>query len=194
MGTVTSPLHGGQYVYIQGPLNKFYQVMNPEPFNYRTGDSTTAEFSTVPSGSSSGFKNIVVMEPDNNPPRLFWQVWGVEDTEVQYKIAIPTGFARLGTDVDKQVGFIDAFRSSFTDPHPGYAFWTISNFFPAVNAINNSNLTRTPRVWFEGYKYDIHEIKDSPILDGLRNGRIPFTRIALGGVQAQSVQSQRLTA
>lgn len=146
------------------------------------------------------------MEPDNNPPRLFWIVWGVEDTEVQYKISIPTGFARLGTDVDKQVGFVDAFRSPFTDPNPRYAFWLISNFFPAVNAINNSNLARTPRVWFEGYKYDIVRIVESSgrpssnvrvdpsLLQKLRSGQVPFTRITIGGVSAQSVTSTRLQA
>jgi hypothetical protein len=141
------------------------------------------------------------LEPDNNPPRLFWVIWGVEDTEVQYKVAIPSGFARLGTDVDKQVGYVDAYRSPYYEPHPRYAFWLISNFFPAVNALNNSLYSRTPRVWFEGYKYDIDEVPGQrkgetvpPLLDALRTGKIPSTRIAIGGVSAQSASSVRLQA
>ena len=144
------------------------------------------------------------MEPDNNPARLFWIIWGVEDTEVQYKVAIPTGFSRLVTDVDKQVGFVDAYRSPFYEPHPRYAFWLISNFFPAVNAINNSNLARTPRVWFEGYKYDITEVPGQgkgtapapvgSLLQLLMSGKVPSTRVVLGGVAAQSTSSVRLQA
>jgi hypothetical protein len=126
---------------------------------------------------------------------------GVEDTEVQYKIAIPSGFSRIGTDVDKQVGFIDAYRSSFMDPCPVYAFWLISNFFPAIQATNVSLFARLPRVWFEGYKYDIDEVAgqrkgdvSNNVLDGLKMGRIPSTRVTIGGVSAQSVSSTRLQA
>src|SRR5205807_3686220 len=96
---VQSPLKSGFFVFIQAPLNRWYKVLNPEPFNYRTGDGPTNEFSSIAANTNSGFQNISNLEPDKNPPHLFYVVPGVEDLEVRYNIKIPAGTDRLGTDV-----------------------------------------------------------------------------------------------
>jgi hypothetical protein len=184
-------LKAGFFVFIQNPLNKWYKVLNPEPFNYRTGDGTTAEYATVAAGANSGFVNIENLEPDKSPPHLFYVVPGVEDTEVRYFIKIPAGTNRLGTDVIQDAGFIDAFRSPYFNPNPQYAFWIVADFFPAIQANNNSNVTRTPRIWFEGYKYDIQELDpkkeaDAALIGRLSTGQIPSARVHIGGVNTSS--------
>ena len=186
---VQSPLKAGHFVYIQAPLQKWYKVANPEPFNYRTGDGPSNEFASVASGVQTGFQNISNLEPDKSPPHLFYVVPGVEDTEVRYNIKIPAGTDRLGTDVIQNVGFIDAFRSPFYSPNPQYAFWLISDYFPSINANNLSNEARTPRVWFNGYKYDLialDEKSDAALIARLSSGQVPGTRINIGGVQTSS--------
>jgi hypothetical protein len=188
---VTTPLKAGYFVYIQAPLQAWYKVVNPEPFNYRTGDGPSAEFSSLAGGAQSGFINISNLEPDKSPPHLFYVVPGVEDTEVRYNFKIPAGTDRLGTDVIQNVGFLDAIRSPFYAPNPAYAMWLIADYYPAINANNLSNESRTPRVWFAGYKYDLVKLDptktvDAAILAKLDNGQIPSLRINIGGVQTSS--------
>jgi hypothetical protein len=186
---VQSPLKAGMFVYVQQPLQKWYKVANPEPFNYRTGDGPSAEFASLAANAASAFINISNLEPDKSPPHLFYVVPGVEDTEVRYNIKIPSGTDRLGTDVIQNVGFLDAFRSPFYSPNPQYAFWLISDFFPSISANNLSNEARTPRVWFNGYKYDLIELDktaDAALLAKLSSGQVPATRINIGGVQTSS--------
>jgi hypothetical protein len=186
---VQSPLKAGHFVYIQSPLQKWYKVANPEPFNYRTGDGPVAEFASLAAGVASAFINISNLEPDKSPPHLFYIVPGVEDTEVKYNIKIPAGTDRLGTDVIQNAGFLDAYRSPFYSPNPQYAFWLISDYFPAISANNVSNEARTPRVWFNGYKYDLialDPVKDQQLIAKLSTGQTAATRINIGGVQTSS--------
>jgi len=188
---VHSPLKPGWFVFIQDPLNAWYQVKDPEPFNYRTGDASVAEFSSLAAGAQSGFINIGNLEPDKNPPHLFYVVPGVEDVEIRYNFKIPAGTDRLGTDVIQNAGFLDAIRSPFYSPNPHYSMWLIGDYFPAVNANNTSNESRTPRVWFNGYKYDLIKLDErdplqSQIIQKLSTGQIQSTRINIGGIKTSS--------
>jgi len=167
------PLKEGYYVRLVGAavpseyIDKYYQVVAVEGFTYETGQADTAEFTSVASGSESGFKNITVLEPDDKPFHLYYVKWGVRDG-CEYQIKIPTGTNRLGLDEDMDVARIDNEKSPWYDPNPEYAFFLIHDMYPAINAINNTPSSVTPKVWFEGEKYDLAEVTDPDVLEKLR--------------------------
>ena len=183
-------LKEGYFVKInyRGYEGRFFRVVDCEPFTYETGTGDEAEFTPVPPGSESGFKNIVALEPDNRPMRLFYVLWGVKSGG-RYKIKIPTGTDRLGTDVDKDVGFIDNVKSPYYAPNPKYAFWLIHDVYPSINFINTTPETVTPKVWFTGFKYTLVEVSEPDVLEKLRNFErgispsIPFKLVTIGGVK-----------
>lgn len=154
-------LKEGYDIWIDEPYNGFYRIVRREPFDYKTGEEDTAIFSTVASGGESGFKNIDIIEPDNDPLHLYQVLVGVEDVDpVKYFIKLPTGQDRFGVDEDKSIGFIDASNSPYYDPSPLFAFWLVHDWYPAVNCVNGSAVTRTPKLWFKGMKYDIQRLPD----------------------------------
>lgn len=180
----------GFYVRVLTPAleDKFFRVGKTEPFAYETGTSDTAEFASVVSGSESGFKNIDVLEPDGSPIHLFWVMLGVKDGG-KYSLKIPTGTDRLGTDEDKDVGFITNEKSPYYAPDPMYGFWLVSDYYPAVNMDNITPFSVTPKVWFSGTKWDLEEVKDAETLNKLKSFQkgampgIPFTEVTIGGIK-----------
>jgi hypothetical protein len=183
-------LREGYYVRVLTPAleGRFFRVGKSEPFTYETGTSDVAEFTEVESGSESGFKNIDVLEPDDSPRHLFWVEWGVKDG-AKYYIKIPTGTDRLGTDEDKDVGFVTNEKSPYYAPDPRYGFWLVHDYYPAVNAVNVTPFSLTPKVWFEGVKWDLEDVVEPDVLEKLRNFQrgvspgIPFTEITIGGIK-----------
>lgn len=174
----------GHFIWAERPLNGFFQVVRAEGFDYETGEEDTAVFSTVSSGNESGFKNITLLEPDNEPLHLYEVLWGVKDVEdIKYYIKIPTGINRLGVDEDKEVGFINATKSPHYAPNPIYKFYLVDEWYPSVNCKNNSPVTITPKVWFRGMKYDLEKVEDTQTLNALRTGKIPYRRIIFGGIK-----------
>lgn len=171
------------YVFITA-YNKFFKVGDVEPFQYDTGQEATAFFSAVAGAStSSGYKNITELEPDDKPcPRLFQAVVGV-DYNMRYYFKIPTGTNRFGTDVTKGIGYIDNHISPYHSPSQNTTMWFVKNYYPAVSATNDASISLTPRLRFEGYKYDIYEVKDSDILEKLQKNLIPYRHISIGGVK-----------
>ena len=175
-----------EIVYPGSPEDNYWKITATEPFEYETGTEETAVFSAVASGSESGYKNVPLLEPDDVPPHLFQVLWGVKDCKVKYYIKIPTGTNRIGTDEDKDIGFITADRSPYYEPNPLYQFWLLHAWYPSINAVNESPVTITPKIWFRGMKYDIEKVTDEELLKGLKEGRIPCTRIVLGGIRTSS--------
>jgi len=180
----------GFYVRVLTPAleNTFFRVGKTEPFAYETGTSDTAEFAAVTSGSESGFKNIAVLEPDESPMHLFWVLWGVKSGGY-YQVKIPTGTDRLGTDEDKDVARITNEKAPYFGPDPMFGFWLVSDYYPAINMVNTTAVSLTPKVWFYGTKWDLEKVKDAGILEKLRNFHkgitpsIPFTEITIGGIK-----------
>ena len=155
-------LKEGYTVFIDEPYNGYYRVIRREPFDFVTGEETPLIFSAVASGAESGFKNIDTIEPDNDPLHLYQVIWGVADTgDIKYYYKLPTGQNRAGVDEDKEIGFINADKSPFYDPNPLFQFWLIHDWYPAINCVNGSPCTITPKVWFRGMKYDIQRLQDS---------------------------------
>lgn len=149
-------LKEGYSIYIDEPLNNYYKIVRREPFQFVTGEESPAIFSTVASGSQSDFKNIAVLEPDNEPLHLLQVLWGVKDVDpVKYYVKIPTGQNRFGIDLSKEIGFIDATESPWYKPNPLYQFWLKNDWIPSINCKNGSPVVITPQVWFKGMKYDI---------------------------------------
>ena len=176
-------LKEGYIVWIDEPYNGYYRILRREPFEFETGQEDTAIFSTVAFGSSSGFKNVELLEPDNNPLHLFQVLWGVQHTgNVKYYMKIPTGQNRFGVDEDKEIGFINEEKSPWYDPDPLFQFWLIHEWYPSVNCVNGSPVTITPKVWFKGMKYDIELVKDERTLAQIRSGGA-FRKIVFGGVK-----------
>lgn len=177
-------LKEGFVVWIDDPLKKFYTISRREAFDYETGDENSAYFSTVASGSTSGFKGIEILEPDNKPPHLFQVLWGVADTgKIKYYIKIPTGQNRIGVDEDKEIGFINADKSPHYDPNPMYQFYLINGWYPSIDCRNGSPVTITPKIWFRGMKYDIEELTNKTKLAALENGAATFKKVILGGIK-----------
>ncbi len=169
---MSDTLRVGDNVFIPSPMNKYFQVQATEPFNYATGEGSETEFSSVSTGSTSGFKNIKILEPDKTPRRLF-QVWpGIKDGCV-YFVKIPTGTNRWGIDEDKDVGYLDNLKSPYYAKNRHYEIWLISDFYPSINASNATGASITPKVYFEGMKYDIKELLGKPAV---------FRALTLGGV------------
>lgn len=182
-------LKEGYYVNVLTPAlkEKFFRVGKKEGFTYETGTSDTAEFAAVASGSESGFKNIDVLEPDDAPRHLFYVEWGVKDG-CKYELKIPTGTNRLGVDEDKDVGFVTNEKSPYYAPDNTYSFWLVNDYYPAINAINITPNSLTPKAWFKGKKWDLEEVKEPDIITKLKNYEkgitpsIPFTKITVGGI------------
>lgn len=167
---------------------KFYRVISVESFVYKTGDTTTAEFTaSVASGSESGFKLIEVLEPAKEKNHLFYVKWGIKDG-MEYQIKIPTGTDRLGLDRDQDVAIIDNTKTPWCDMNPDFAFYLIHDLIPSFNAKNNTPAAGTPQIHFQGEKYHYEEITDPAILQKLRNYEsgvtpyIPSKKVTLGGI------------
>jgi hypothetical protein len=171
------------FIYIGDPINKFYKITRREAFEFETGREDTAIFSAVSSGSESGYKNIDILEPDETPRHLFQVLWGVKDTLVRYYLKLPTGTNRFGTDEKKDIGYINAERSPYYAPNPDYMFWLVNDWYPSINAVNESPVTITPKIWFRGMKYDIEEVKETKVLSMLKSGQLPHRKITLGGIK-----------
>jgi hypothetical protein len=155
-------LKEGYTIFIDEPYNGYYRIVRREPFDYVTGEETPLIFSSVASGAESGYKNIDTLEPDNDPLHLYQVTWGVEDyAPVKYYMKIPTGQNRFGVDEDKEIGYIDAEKSPYYAPNELFGFWLIHDWYPSVNMVNGSAVTRTPKIWFKGMKYDIQKIADN---------------------------------
>lgn len=167
-------LKEGYYVQISGD---FFQIIAKEPFRYVT-DSSTAEFSSVANGSESGYQNIENLEPDEG--RLYQCLFGVADG-LEYFFKIPTGTDRWGIDEDKDIGFIDNILSPHFAPNPNFEVFLVENIYPAVNAKNSTGVAVTPKLYAEGFKYDLREVTAEEYDDLTKNKR-PFTIITIGGV------------
>lgn len=170
-------LKEGYAVWIDDPYNGFYKIVRKEPFDFMTGEESPAIFSTVASGTESGFRNIDQLEPDNDPLHLYQVLWGVADFgDIKYYLKVPAGQNRLGVDKDKEIGFINADKSPFYDPSPLFQFWLIHDWIPAINCVNGSPVIVRPKVWFRGMKYDIEKIPEA------RAGAV-HSKVVLGGIK-----------
>ena len=185
-------LKEGFYIKID---ETFYKAVAREPFQYDTGTETTAHFSAVASGSTSGWTNITTLEPDDNPRRLYQIRMGVAYSDavtgMKYQFKIPTGNDRFGLDVDKAIGFIDGNLSPFDAPTELFEFWLLHDYYPSINVTNNLSISLTPKLRFIGMKYDIPKVQELieqgketvDILTKLKDGRIPYKTVILGGVR-----------
>ena len=127
--------------------NKYYQVKAKEPFHFETGREDTTVFSSVASGSNSGWKNLEIMEPDSDPLHLLAADWGVEDG-CRYYMRIPTGTSRLGLDMDQDIGFVDNLTSHKLRPNSVYGFYLLEELYPAFDVYNDTPYAVVPQIWF----------------------------------------------
>lgn len=155
----------------------FFQIVAKEPFRYITSAST-GEFSAVTDGSESGFQNLENLEPDEG--RLYQCFFGVADG-CQYYFKIPTGTDRWGIDQDKDIGFIDNLISPYFAPNPNFEVFLVENIYPAINAKNSTGVSLTPKIYAEGFKFDLRAVTDEED-DDLKGGKKPFTILTIGGI------------
>lgn len=182
-------LKKGYYVLIDysgAPPDNYHEIIAAEALEFETGEEETAIFSDYAAGAESGYKNIELLEPDDVPPHLYYVLWGVKDTLMKYYMKLPTGTNRFGVDEDKDVGFITAERSPYFAPNPRYGFWLLHAWYPSVNVKNESPITRRPKIWFTGTKYDIKKVTDPELLEALKTGKVPSSKITLGGIKTAS--------
>jgi hypothetical protein len=169
----------GFVIDLEGQL---YEVTAVEPFNYETGDETTAIFSSVAASGSKDFTNVTLLEPDDDPMRVYEVYWGVK-TGGKYRMKLPAGTSRHGVDDDKDIGYVDMLRSPFYAPNPVYKFWLRHDRYPQMSFSNLSQeFTVTPKILFTGYKYDIKPASNEAIA-AMRARGIPPKKIIVGGVK-----------
>ncbi|MDP2672034.1 MAG: hypothetical protein Q8O68_00805 [Candidatus Daviesbacteria bacterium] len=168
------------FVFINA-YNQFFKIGEVEPFQFDTGQESTAIFSSVAVGGSSGFKSISEMEPDQTPVRhLFQALIGVK-YDFKYYVKLPSGTNRFGSDVTKSIGFIDSELSPLHHPNKNFQMWFVNNFFPAVEAQNQSAEPLTPLLRFVGFKYELKPV-DENTLQRLQSGSLPFKHVTVGGL------------
>jgi hypothetical protein len=179
-------LKDGYYVRIPQLQNdgvgEWFVIAGSESFNYATNDGTATVFSAVADAADSGYINITEMEPHDIPRRLYQVVFGVKDG-CDYFFKIPTGSNRFGVDEDKDVGYFTNRNSYYLAKNEDYQFWLVKNYFPSINASNDSGASVTPKVYFEGIKYDIDKVTDPNVLGRLKAGQLPSTTVTIGGVR-----------
>jgi hypothetical protein len=179
-------LKDGYYIRIpqleSDGVGEWWVIAGSEYFNYATNDGTATVYSAVANGAESGYKNITEMEPHDIPRRLYQVLMGVKDG-CQYYVKIPTGANRFGVDEDKDVGYISNQNSYYLAKNEDMVFWLVKNYFPSVNASNGTGGSLTPKVYFEGFKYDIDKVTDPNVLGRLKAGQLPSTTVTIGGVR-----------
>lgn len=161
---------------------KFFRIAQREPFEYVTGaTSGTAEFSTVASGGTSGFKDITVLQSDKSHLRAIYAEMGFQDG-MSYQVKLKSGTIRYGPDGDKNAARLTATKTPYFDPDGTFAFWLFGqDWFPSIQANNLTPFTLTPLIFFKGYKYEMIQVSDNSEIARLQaSGR--FAIITLGGV------------
>jgi len=155
----------------KGLVGKYFQAVREEPFVYVTNEGDDTEFSSVDTGGESGFKDIEALEP--NTDQLYFVKPGVKDG-CDYYLKLPSGSDRWGVNEDVDVGHIDNEVSPYCDPSDEYAFWLVKDMYPAFNADNATGKSLTPKVYFQGVKFNYEEVKAKPQ---------QFSVITLGGIK-----------
>lgn len=172
----------GHYVYIN-VYDDFYRIGDVEPFQYDTGQETTAVFSAVAANATAGFQNITQLDPDDKPRRHLFQVLVGVQYNMRYYFKIPTGTNRFGTDVTRSIGYLHPTISPFHAPNKDFQIWTVTDYFPAVDATNDaSSETLTPALRTIGFKYELHEL-DREMKEKLRQGMKAYKHITVGGLR-----------
>lgn len=153
-------------------VGKYFLAVREEPFVYVTNEGDDTEFdASVATGGESGSKDITALKPNEN--QLYFVKPGVKDG-CDYYMKIPSGHDRWGVSEDVDVGHIDNEVSPYCDPSDEYSFWLIEDMYPAFIAVNNSGKSLTPKVYFQGIKFDYEEVKAKPQ---------QFSVITLGGIK-----------
>lgn len=174
------------YIKLQvpGKDDKFYRIQSIEPFNFWFPETGAAVvFGAIAgSGGASGWIDVDDLEPADD--RLFQARVGVEGgCDIYYKIE---GKDQWGVDENEDVGYLDVNISPWFEPNPHYEIWLPEDSKPSFNAVNNlpTGITITPRLYFEGMKYDLEEIteaKESNTLSKLKSREISYRTIRVGG-------------
>ena len=161
---------------------KYFQILQREPLEYTTDATTgTPEFSSVASGGTSGFKDIVVLESDKSHLRAAYLEMGFTDG-MQYQVKMKSGTIRFGPDGDKNAARLGTEDSPFMGTDPTYGFWIFGqDWFPSVQANNITPWTTTPIVNFKGFKYEMVQVTDSATINRTVGGG-KFATLTLGGV------------
>ena len=180
LGTEVKVGYVVQLVGDDATKGKFYTLTRVEGSDYDTGRTTgQAEFSTVAAGSTTGFKNIDRLEPDDN--QIAWYHWYVKDGN-EYQMKLKAGTIRFGPFAEPNVGYIDNEKSGPTDPNPLYGFWLFKDWYPSVQAQNLTPYTMTPKIWFEGLKFDMIQVIDPAEVARIKaSGK--YSIITLGGIE-----------
>lgn len=176
-------IKSGFYVELTGTKDldgKMFLVKSKEGSDYETGRTTgSAEFSTVSTATKTGFKNIDRIEPDTN--QIAWYEWYIEDG-AEYQMKLKAGSIRFGPQAEPNVGYIDNLKSGPTDPNLKYSFWLYKDWFPSIEANNLTPYTMTPKIFFEGFKFDVEEVVDTAKIAQVKaSGK--YSVLVLGGVK-----------
>lgn len=169
------------FVYIN-VHRKFFKIGNVEPMQYDTGREATAFFSSLAATTgTSGFVNITELDPDDIPNRTLFQLMVGVQYKMRYYFKVPTGTNRFGTDVTKSIGYLTPEISPYQAPNKDFQIWLVDQYYPAVDARNDSSEALTPRIRFTGFKYELVEVTPEE-QKRLQSGQQVFKHVTVGGL------------
>ena len=170
-----------QYVYVN-VYKQFFKIGEVEPFVFDTGRESTAYFSAIASGATSGYQNILELQPEDKPRRNLFQVLIGVQYKMRYYFKIPTGTNRFGTDVSKDIGYLTPTMSPYFNPNKNFQMWFVDEYYPSVNVTNDAPFeTLRPRFRVVGFKYELLEC-ESRELERLQSGSQIYKHITVGGL------------
>lgn len=156
-------------------------VTHKEPLIYET---TSDEFAAaVAAAANSGFVDIENLEPRQNPPELYDLLLGFDDG-LDYFLKYPAGVDRFNPYKRSEAAYLNAAMTHRYAMNERFRIWMVYGDTISIRANNNTNYSRTPKVFFEGMKYNIEPLtKDDPRVSELNAGRLPFKPIPRGGLK-----------
>jgi len=157
----------------------YFEITGREPYNYET----TTEFAALLAGANSNYIQIPNMEPQKTIVRLMYILMGFDDG-LTYRVQYQMGTERWGTDKDQGSGYLNAALSPRWAMNEDFAFWLMTNDIMAVRAENATQYPKTPKVYFQGFKYDITPIVELDSLTQLAEGLLEFFVIPRGVKEA----------
>jgi len=156
-------------------------VTHKEPLVYET---TAFEFAAaVAAGANSGFIDIERLEPRGSPPELYDLLLGFDDG-LNYFLKYPAGVDRYNPNKRSEVASLNAAMTHRYAMNDQYRLWLLNSDTISIRANNNTAYARTPRVYFEGMKYNIEPLEkaDARVAE-LNAGKMPFKPIPRGGLK-----------
>lgn len=167
-GKEPKELRNGDYleVLFVGGQKKYFQIKRTDDIFYRDAHAALA------AGGTEAFTNIVALDP---PIDMLHYIYNIQLCgNVQLQLKLPASTNRWGTNRSPTGGIMNDTLSPMTSG-AHIELWCAENYPPAIQLINNTNVSITPIIWWKGRRFSIQEINKPGI-------GVAFTTVQIGGI------------